>query len=101
MRFMLAPESAKTFIEVELLNSQGKVNRPGSPIFIGNPSIIAAEENSWMLYSNYFRFVITSLANLGSLAMDLRNGALIERDNTCSMNFLCSESNRLLRAQEG
>lgn len=93
---MLAPESAQAFIEVEFPNSQGRFNFLGSPFFIGNPSMMEAEHSLLSIMVDYFFssfwFVIISLVNLGSLDMDFKNGALNERDNTCSMNFFWSGS---------
>ena len=78
---MLALESAKALIKVELLYLQGKLSWHGSPILIGNPVIIADEHKSLKAiveaFCNSFLLVITSFANFGSFAIDLRNGALI------------------------
>ena len=102
---MLAPEFAKAFIEMEFPNSQGKVSRPESPILIGNPSMITTEHISLStavdIFSNSIALVITSLANLGILSMDLRNGALIKIDSSYSMNFFCSSSKLCLTARDG
>lgn len=102
---MLAPELDKTFIIGEFSNLQGKVNLPGSPIFVGNLSIIIEEHSSLITmvddFSNSFQFSITSLVNLGIFPMVLRKGVLIQRDSIYSMNFLCSTSNRFFMAQDG
>lgn len=99
---MISPELSKAFIKVEFPNSKGKVSCLGSPTLIGNPLMIADEYNSLstIVYSfpNSLRLVITSLENLGSLAMDFNNGAFIERGSTYSMNFFCLGSRAFLRA---
>ena len=43
-------------------------------------------------FSKSLQFLITSLPNIGILAMALIKGVLIERDKTCSMSFFYSSS---------
>ena len=105
MRFTLAPESAKAFIEVEFLNSQGKVNLPGSPIFL-LAILILCHKTQFVKHDGgwFFQLLlvfITSLANVESLVIYFNNGALIDRDCTCSMNFFCFGSNGFLMARDG